>query len=446
LYQAKCSKILFCRIFLTRIGFHFARKCSNGERLLISKVDQRVVIIGAGHAGVQAAASLRDEGYDGAVHLLDAQTELPYQRPPLSKTFLKGETTHERIILRSEQFYIDQKIDLQTGVFVEKIEPLERKVRFKSGKSLTYSKLILATGAKPREMLVEGHNLKGIFSLRDVRDAQAIKTALESAQDIVVIGAGFIGLEFAATAAAKAAKVTVIEMQDRVMARAISPAMSHAFQDKHQSLGITFQFNSTVEKYVSEKDHVTAVQLSTGERFKAQLVVVGIGVVAKDRLALDAGLEIKNGLVVDEHLQTNSPNIFAVGDNNAHPNHHFGDRLRLESVQNAVDQAKHVASVIAGKTHPFRSLPWFWSDQADYKLQIVGVAKSLSHQIVRGDPEGGAFSILGFEGTKLRVVESLNKPADHMIARRLIEAGLSPSLDQAADVSFDLKSLLVKPV
>jgi 3-phenylpropionate/trans-cinnamate dioxygenase ferredoxin reductase component len=413
--------------------------------LRISGTDQRVVIIGAGHAGVQAAASLRDEGYDGAIHLLDGQAELPYQRPPLSKAFLKGETTHERIILRSEQFYLDQKIDLQTGVFVEKIEPHERKVKFNSGKSLSYSKLILATGAKPREMPVEGHHLKGIFTLRDVRDAEAIKTELQRAQDIIVIGAGFIGLEFAATAAAKGAKVTVVEMQDRVMSRAISPTMSATFLDKHKSLGTTFKFGSAVEKYIGKKGHVTAVQLSNGERLQAQLVVVGIGVLAKDRLGINAGLAVQNGLIVDGHLQTNNPDVFAIGDNNTHPNPYFSDRLRLESVQNAVDQAKHVARIITGKTQAFRSLPWFWSDQADYKLQIVGVAKSLSHQIVRGNPESGAFSIFGFENGLLRVVESLNKPADHMIARRLIEAGLSPSLDQAEDVSFDLKSLIAKP-
>jgi 3-phenylpropionate/trans-cinnamate dioxygenase ferredoxin reductase component len=413
--------------------------------LLISRLKQPIVIIGAGHAGVQAAASLRDEGYDGGIHLLDAQSRLPYQRPPLSKAFLKGETTHERIILRSEQFYTDQKIDLETGVLVEKIEPLERKVRFKSGKFLSYSKLILATGAKSREMNVEGHNLKGIFALRNLADAQAIKFALEGAKEIIVIGAGFIGLEFAATAAVTGAKVTVVEMQDRVMSRAISPAMAAAFQGKHRSLGVTFEFRTGVEKYIGEKGRVTAVQLSSGKQLNAQLVVAGIGVLAKDRLAVDAGLTVQNGILVDEHLRSSNSAIFAIGDNNAHPNPYFGDSLRLESVQNAVDQAKHVARIITGKTQTFRALPWFWSDQADYKLQIVGVAKNLSHQIVRGDLESGAFSIFGFEKGRLRVVESLSKLADHMMARRLIEAGLSPTVEQAADVDFDLKSLIARP-
>jgi 3-phenylpropionate/trans-cinnamate dioxygenase ferredoxin reductase component len=405
-----------------------------------------IVIVGAGHAGVQAAASLRDDGFDGAITLLDSQAVLPYQRPPLSKAFIKGETTQERIVLRSEQFYQEQEINLELGTFVEAIEPAEHKLKLGSGKSIAYSELILATGARARDMTVEGHQLSGIFSLRDLKDAEAIKTALETARDIVVIGAGFIGLEFAAVAAAKGANVTVVEMQQRVMARAISSKMSAAFADKHQSLGVNLKFGFGLLRCIGEKGRVSAVELSDGSQLKAQLVVVGIGVLAKDRLAVQAGLDVNNGIVVDAELRSSIPDIFAIGDNNAHPNVYFGDRLRLESVQNAVDQAKHVASVITGKAHAYRALPWFWSDQADYKLQIAGVSKMLDESVVRGDPTSGAFSILGFAGGKLQVVESLNRPADHMVARRLIDASMSPSVAQAADTAFDLKSLLTKPV
>jgi 3-phenylpropionate/trans-cinnamate dioxygenase ferredoxin reductase component len=404
-----------------------------------------VVIIGAGHAGVQAAASLRDEGFDGAITLIEGQDGLPYQRPPLSKAFLKGETSLERIILRSEQFYREQKIDLRPNSFVQTIEPAERKVKLKSGHSLAYSKLILATGARSRELSVEGHHLAGVMALRDVKDAEAIKTALQTAQDIVVIGAGFIGLEFATVAAAQGAKVTVVEMQHRVMARAISSKMSAAFLAKHQNLGVSFKFGVGLQRCVGSKGHVTSVELTDGSSIKAKLVVVGIGVLAKDRLAVQAGLDVNNGILVDETLKSSNPDIFAIGDNNAHPNAYFGDRLRLESVQNAVDQGKHVATIITGKSQPYKALPWFWSDQADYKLQIVGVAQSISEQIIRGDAASGAFSIFGFSNGKLSAVESLNRPGDHMVARRLIEGEISLTPTQAADASFDLKGLLTKP-
>ncbi|MFM9976168.1 MAG: NAD(P)/FAD-dependent oxidoreductase, partial [Beijerinckiaceae bacterium] len=381
---------------------------------------RQIVILGAGHAGVNAAAALRDEGFDGNIRLLDAQKMLPYQRPPLSKAFLKGETTAARMVLRAEQFYGEQRIDLVLGASVQAILPAERRVELASGELLSYDALILATGARARPFPVVGQDLAGVMSLRDLADAEELLLRMKAARHIVVIGAGFIGLECAATAAASGADVTIIEMQSRVMARAISPEMSAAFEAKHHALGARLMFQTGVRALIGNNGHIAEVELSDGVRLKADLVVVGIGVLAEDRLATQAGLAIENGIVVDEHLATSSPEIFAIGDNNSHPNPFFGGRLRLESVQNAVDQAKCLARNLTGKPESYHAIPWFWSDQADFKLQIAGVSARLNRHVVRGDREGGAFSVLGFEGERLAVVESLNRPADHMSARRLI--------------------------
>jgi 3-phenylpropionate/trans-cinnamate dioxygenase ferredoxin reductase component len=403
---------------------------------------RQVVILGAGHAGVQAAASLRDEGFDGDIRLIDAQTALPYQRPPLSKAFLKDETTAERLILRAEQFYTEHRIDLLLGESATAIEPALRRVMLASGATLAYDALILATGARARPFPVEGHDLAGVLSLRDLADAEALQAHMAKAQRIIVIGAGFIGLECAATAALRGAHVTVVEMQERVMARAISPAMSAAFEAKHRSLGATLLFGTGVRALIGAAGHVVEVELSDGRRLRADLVLLGIGVLAEDRLATAAGLGVDNGIVVDAHLASSDPAIFAIGDNNSHPNAFFGGRLRLESVQNALDQAKCLARNLTGKPEVYRAVPWFWSDQADFKLQIAGVSKGTDRHVIRGDQSGGAFSVLGFEGERLAVVESLNRPADHMIARRLIAEGRGPTPAEAADPAFDLRALV----
>ena len=259
--------------------------------------------------------------------------------------------------------------------------------------------------------------------------------------NIVVIGAGFIGLEFAAVAAAQGVSVTVIEPQNRVMARAISTDMSEAFGQKHRALGVKLMLGCGVSRLYGEGGAVCSVETTDGYRLAADMVIVGIGVLAEDRLADAAGLTCANGIVTDGHLLTSTSNIYAVGDNNSHPNAYFGGRLRMESVQNAVDQAKCVARTIAGSASPYRAVPWFWSDQADYKLQIAGVSKGLSHHVLRGDSTSAAFSVFGFEGQRLAVVESLNRPADHMVARKLIDANIPLTPEQAADPDFDLRGL-----
>jgi 3-phenylpropionate/trans-cinnamate dioxygenase ferredoxin reductase component len=405
---------------------------------------RQIVIIGAGHAGVQTAASLRDEGFDGDIRLIDAGKTLPYQRPPLSKAFLKGETTKDSIVLRGEAFYREKMIDLVLNESVSSTERPAKRITLQSGSSLPYDHLVLATGARARVLPVKGVDLAGVHSLRDLADAERIKEEVGKARHAVVIGAGFIGLEFAAVAAKLGVAVTVLEAQPRVMMRAISVPASEAFHAKHKTLGVNLLLGTGVAELHGKAGRITSVETSTGQILPAAMVITGIGVLAEDRLAHAAGLALDNGILVDAHLATSDPAILAVGDNNNHPNPFFGGRLRLESVQNAVDQAKCAARNLMGKTEAYRAIPWFWSDQDDLKLQIAGVSRGLTRHVLRGDPESGAFSVYGFEGERLAVVESVNKPADHMVARRLIGDGISPTPEQAADTSFDLKALAAR--
>lgn len=407
---------------------------------------RQIVIVGAGHAGVQAAASLRDEGFDGGIRLIDAGRELPYQRPPLSKAYLRGEATAESLVLRGEAFYRDKAIDLALGESVLSIDRANRRLALASGRSCAYDALILATGARARPLTVPGAGLDGVHALRDLADAARIKEEMARANDVVVIGAGFIGLEFAAVAAKHGIGVTVLEMQPRVMARAISEPMSAAFEAKHAALGVHLLLGEGVTELRGIDGRVKAVVTSSGRHLPADMVIAGIGVLAEDRLALEAGLAVANGILVDAHLATSDPSIFAIGDNNAHVNPFFGGRLRLESVQNALDEAKCVARNLAGKAEAYRAVPWFWSDQADFKLQIAGVSKGLSRLVLRGDRESGAFSVFGFEGDRLAVVESVNRTADHMIARRLLGEGTALAPAEAGDPDCDLRALLARPV
>lgn len=400
---------------------------------------KETIILGAGHAGVQAAASLREEGWDGAIRLIDAQIELPYQRPPLSKAFMKGETSADLIVLRGEAFYREHQIDLLLGQKALRIDRARRRLLMVDGTARPYDNLVLATGARARPLPVPGANLANVFVLRDIEDAVRIKTAMADAGRIVVIGGGFIGLEFAAVAAAAGKKVTVVEFMPRVMARAVSEPVSLAFQRKHESLGVSLRLGAGVTALTGDQGEVSGISLSDGSVLPCDMAVVGIGVLAEDRLAAESGLACANGITVDGAMRTTDPAIFAIGDVNSHHNAFFGGAIRLESVQNAVDQAKTVARIITGHDATYSAIPWFWSDQADLKLQIAGIAPKLDRVVIRGDVSA-AFSTFGYADGQLRVVESVNRPADYMIARKLIAEGRGPTPDEAADPTFDLRT------
>ena len=405
-------------------------------------VNQDIVIVGAGHGGAQAAASLRDEGHQGAITLLGAEAAWPYQRPPLSKAFLKGAMDEGGLPLRGQEFFREHAIDLRLGVGATRIDRAARRVHAADGWFIGYDNLILATGARNRVPPIVGIERAGVFFLRNIADAKGIKRRLHGAERVVVIGAGFIGLEIAATARALGKATTVVEVADRPMSRALSNPMSAFFRRAHEGFGATFRFGVGASEIGGGLDGRAAfVTLSDGARLDADLVIVGAGVLAEDALAAEAGLMCKNGIVVDAHLRTSDERIFALGDCAAFPDPTGLGHIRLESVQNAVDQARAIARTVVGKGEPYRALPWFWSDQGDLKLQIAGLSVGADLWATRGDPETRAFSTFGYRAGKLASVESVNRGGDHLAARRILSAGLSPTPEQVADPAFDLRKL-----
>ena len=398
-----------------------------------------VVIVGAGHAGVQAAVSLREEGFDGGIVLLSADKELPYQRPPLSKAFLKGEMDIHGLPLRAEAHFRDQRIELMSGVNATRIDRAARRVEVGNGETIAYQHLVLATGARQRRLDVPGVDLPGVFALRDIADATAIRERLGPGRKVVIIGAGFIGLEIAATATSLKADVTIVEIA-RPMGRAVSPILSEFFLRAHAAFGARFKLGVGVAA-IKGRGHAETVVLTDGEGLSADMIVVGVGVVAEDSLAQACGLECANGVVVDEYLRTSDPAISAIGDCADFPHAALGFRTRLESVQNAVDQGRSVARRLAGKPRPYDDLAWFWSDQQDLKLMIAGLSQGVDQWVVRGDPATRAFSTFGFRDGKLAVVESVNRAGDHAAAKRIIGTTKTLTPDEAADPAFDLRAL-----
>jgi 3-phenylpropionate/trans-cinnamate dioxygenase ferredoxin reductase component len=398
-----------------------------------------VAIVGAGHAGVQAAASLREDGFREPIVLLSDEPELPYQRPPLSKAFLKGEMDVHGLPLRAEAFFRDHSIDLRLGARATRIDRASHLIEMEDGSAVEYGHLIVATGARQRRLAAPGVDLPGVFSLRTIADATAIREQLRRGTKLVIIGAGFIGLEIAATARSLGAEVTVVEVA-RPMGRAVSTIMSDFYLKTHGSSGIRFRIGRGVTE-IRGADKAEAVVLTDGEVLPADCVVVGVGVAAEDALARESGLECANGVVVDAHMQTSDPAISAIGDCADFPNAALGFRTRLESVQNAVDQGRCVAARLAGNPAPYDALAWFWSDQADLKLMIAGLSHGVDTWVLRGEPEGRAFSTFGFRDGKLAVVESVNRAGDHAAAKRIIGTPKTLTPEDAANPAFDLRAL-----
>lgn len=401
-----------------------------------------VIIVGAGQAGFQAAASLREFGFEGTITLIGEETEIPYQRPPLSKAYLAGSMSAAALQLRPSTFFTARDIAILTGERVTRIERALGRVAVASGRLYPYDHLILATGARNRLLPGEGGLLAGVHYLRTLSDAAALKMRLDAdVRHIVVLGAGFIGLEFAAVAAKRGSEVMVVEMADRPMARALSPAMSAFFRAAHEAMGVAFQFGARVARLEGSDGHVRHVVLEDGQALAADLVVVGIGVVPNTELAAEAGLAVSNGIEVDATLATADPAVSAIGDCAVHPSR-FGPGvpLRIESVQNAIDQGRCVARRITGQPERYGAVPWFWSDQGPYKLQIVGIASPGDATVVRGDPSSGQFSVFCYAGEQLRAVESVNRAQDHMAARRFLAQHRGPTPAEAADTAFNLKA------
>jgi 3-phenylpropionate/trans-cinnamate dioxygenase ferredoxin reductase subunit len=400
-----------------------------------------VIIIGAGHAGFQLAASLRQNGFAARIALLNDEGHLPYQRPPLSKAYLKGTGGPDSLMFRPDKFYRDQNVDLIVDRAVA-IDRGARKVVLGSGNSLDYGHLVLATGARNRLLDIPNANLEGVRYLRTLDESEALRHLIGPDKRVVVIGAGFIGLEFAATARGKGMEVDVVELGVRVMARAVTAEISEFFQARHAAAGIRIHLGVQVTSIEADGPKVTGVSLSDGRHLPADLIVVGVGVLPNVELAAEAGLPVASGIIVDDHLLTSDPNISAIGDCALFASPRFGGSLRLESVQNATDHARCVAARLTGKADVYDGLPWFWSDQGPDKLQIAGLTTGYDRVVVRGDREQNAFSAFCYRGAQLVGIESVNRAGDHMFGRRLLGAHGSITPEQAADSSFDLKAAL----
>ena len=399
------------------------------------------LIVGAGHAGFQVAASLRQHGYGERICLINDEAHLPYQRPPLSKAYLKGEGRPDSLMFRPDKFYRDQNIELisDRAAFVDRAA---QRLLLASGSFLDYRHLVLATGARNRLLDLPNANLGDVRYLRILDESEVLRQRIGSARHVVVIGAGFIGLEFAATARAKGLEVDVVELGTRVMARAVTAEISDYFRARHTAAGIRIHLGVQATSIESKGADVAGVSLSDGRQVPADLVVVGVGVLPNVELAAEAGLPVAAGIIVNEQLLTADPNISAIGDCALFASRRFGGSLRLESVQNATDHARCVAARLTGDARTYDGLPWFWSDQGDDKLQIAGLTTGYDQVVVRGDRQARSFSAFCYKSGELVGIESVNRAADHVFGRKILGMNRSIEPEQAADPGFDLKAAL----
>jgi len=400
---------------------------------------QTVVIVGAGHAAVQAVDTLRREGHVGPIVLVGDEPYLPYNRPPLSKKYLAGELERERLWLRSSQFYQQHRVETRLGVRVTAIDRASQRLRLADGAELNYDKLLLCVGSRPRQLEVPGHKLAGLHCLRSIADVDAIRADIAGARRLVVVGGGYIGLEAAACARHLGLDVTVLEMADRPMARVVAPEVSDFYVRRHEREGVRIVCNASVTAFLG-RDRVTAVCCGEQE-FPADLVIVGVGILPDVTLAAAAGLRCDNGVWVDEHCLTSDPNVYAAGDCTNHPSVRYGRRVRLESVDNAVEQAKTAAANICGKPATHDHVPWFWSDQYDVKLQIAGLSEGYDQTVVRGDPGTSSFALYYMAGGELLAVDAINSMRDFMNGKKWLAERKRPDPALLADTSVDLKTI-----
>jgi 3-phenylpropionate/trans-cinnamate dioxygenase ferredoxin reductase subunit len=400
---------------------------------------ERVVIVGAGHAGGTAAALLRQYGFEGSITLIGEEKVHPYQRPPLSKAWLKGEAGEEDLELKGHDFYAEHAIDLRLGVWVESIDRAAKTVTA-GGQAVPYDVLILATGARARPLPIPGEDLTGVLFLRTVVDAELLKSALTPGKRLAVIGGGYIGLEAAASARALGCEVAVIELEDRVLARVASEPLSQFFQTYHEAKGVEFDLGARVVAIEGE-GHVQGLRLADGRSIACDFALVGVGAIPNIELAKAAGLECGNGVVVDSEARTSDSAIYAIGDVTWRPMPLYDRNFRLESVPNALEQAKQAASAIAGRPPPPPEVPWFWSDQYDLKLQIAGVPFDSDELLVRGDPDAAAFAVFHLKGDRVMAVEAVNAGHEFMGGKLLIASGKPVDKAKLADTAISMKAV-----
>ena len=403
---------------------------------------QSLVVVGGGHAAGQLLDSARREGFPGNITLVSEEGMLPYQRPHLSKLYLSGDIAAEKLLYRPMEFYQEHRIEVMLNTRVESIDRERHLLELSDGQELHYDKLALTTGARVRKLDLPGSDASGIHYLRGIADTDAIRAELEKAEKVVLLGGGFLGLEAASVIAGMGKSATVLEVQERVMANAVAPEVSAYYEQLHTENGVNIRCASGVSSINVDNGRVSSLSCDNGEVYEADLLIISVGIQPNEELAREAGLECNNGIVVDEYAQTSDADIVAAGDCTQHPNSILDCNLRLESVHNAVEQAKTAAASVCGRQRLYRQVPWFWSDQYRSRLQMVGLAGKQDQRVVRGDVSQGRFSVLFFREGKLRACHAVNRPGDYMSCRKMLENNISLSSEQAASTSFDLARLV----
>lgn len=402
-------------------------------------MSQVFIVVGAGHCAGQIAAGLRQQGFDGDLVIIGDEPHIPYQRPPLSKRFLAGALPLERVYLRPAKFYRDNNIELLLSTPVVALQPREHRVVLADGAHRRYDKLLLATGSAPRRLKVPGDHLPGVCYLRNIADVERIRAYLQTGKSLVVIGGGYIGLEVSAVGIERGMRVTLLEVADRVLSRVTAPAMSRFFEQLHRQRGVAIRCNTRVVRFEG-RDRVETV-VCDDSRIEADLVIIGIGIVPNVALAEAAGLPCDNGILVDEYCRTADESIFAAGDCTNHPNPLLGRRLRLESVQNAVEQGKSAAANLCGKGEPYAEIPWFWSDQYDVKLQIVGLAQDYDQIVQRGSMDEQSFSLFYLKQGAVIAVDAVNNPREYMAGKKLVRQKSRISAERLADTAISMQEM-----
>jgi 3-phenylpropionate/trans-cinnamate dioxygenase ferredoxin reductase subunit len=401
-----------------------------------------IVVIGSGQAAVQAVMSLKRNEFTGSIKIIGEEGHLPYQRPPLSKDFLLEEYKPERVSLKKKEFYEENGIDLILGKRAETIDTSLKEIVLSDENKINYDQLIIATGSRVRKLKVPGSEKTGIYYLRDLNDANALKKQIKKSKKMVVVGAGYIGLEVASVAASLGIEVTVIEMANRVMNRTVDPVISSYYQKLHESHGVKIHLDNGLKEFQG-KESVNAVLCSDGLKLDADVVVVGAGVLPNQEIAMDAGLKCENGITVNEYGETSDQDVYACGDCTNHPNKTLNTRLRLESVHNAMEQSKTVASTIMGNRDPYDQIPWFWSDQYDHKLQLVGISGEHDEIVMRGLESEQKFLLFYLKNSVLIAVNAINSSKEFLICRKLVANKVKISSDVLKDQSVNLNDLLL---
>lgn len=405
---------------------------------------QRILIIGAGQAGLQCAVSLRQLGHAGEIVIVGDEPEAPYQRPPLSKGYLKGELERERLYLKGDEFYADHDVKLRLGARVESIDPDAMSVKLQDGETLRWDALVIATGARTRKLTVPGADLPGVLDLRTLADIDRLKPHARSGVKVLVVGAGYIGLETAAALTQMGAKVEVLEAAPQVLGRVAGPEIGAFFLKKHRSEGVEIRLDARLDRFVGEDGKLTGAVLADGEELSCDVALVGIGVVPNMEIAAQAGVVCGNGVVVDEHARTSNPDIYAIGDVALRPLTHYRRDGRLESVHNAIEGGKIAASAILGAPPPPVDVPWFWSDQYDVKLQTAGLWNGADASVVRGDPESGRFAVFYLKEGALLAVDAVNSPPEYIVGKKLVAAAARVAPADLGDTSISMKDIGAK--